>query len=257
MKRLTIDLLVAGTLAIAPLASAQDYGGTMPNGTGSMQNRNDVSPSAPRPGQPPDTTRGTGTVQPGETTRTPTEVPPPPGMPTPSTTSPSLPSPGAETRRATELERSVEGDLAIARKVHEANQKEIEIGQLAADKAKSQRVKAYARKLVSDHKAMDRQLMSWASKKGLDTELQQVAAMPSPQAGGNDMMARLRGETGSEFDQDFMATMVDEHDKAIEMVRAGRDSAQDPELRRLLDAALPKLERHRKDAQAIVDKLKA
>jgi putative membrane protein len=269
MKRVIFDVFLASTLALAPLAWGQDY-----NGTGALQNRNDTTPRTPtRTGPAPSTTQRNTPPYPGDDPTAPQRVPsdlPPAGMPTPSTTSPSNGQdestttgsvragnqPADDATRAARSE-SAEGDLALIQKVHEANLKEIEMSYLAADKARSPKVKSYARKLVSDHKAMDRQLMAYASKKGLESRLEQVAANANAGAGSSastDMHARLMGETGEEFDHDFVATMVDEHDKAIEMVRSARDSATDPQLRALLNEAVPKLEKHRKLAQDLLDK---
>jgi putative membrane protein len=263
MKRLTIDLLLAGSLALAPAVWAQDYGGN-----GAMQNRNDTTPAAPtRTGGTPTTTQRNTPPYPGPDPAAPQRVPsdvPPGGTPTPATSDRPESTTTGSVRSGNEPTddshaagtESTDGDLTLVQKVHEANQKEIEMGQLAADKAKSPRVKSYARKLVSDHKSADRQLMTYARKKGLESRLEQTAA--NTNAGETktqtDMHARLMGETGSEFDHDFAATMVDEHDKAIEMVKSGRDSAADPELRSLFDKALPILEKHRKMAQDLVDK---
>jgi putative membrane protein len=284
MKRVTFDVLLAGSLAIAPLAFGQNYNGAP------MRNRNDTAPVSPsRTGPTPSTTQRNTPPYPGDDPTAPQRVPsdvPPAGIPTPSTPQvpPTQPAPddtrrgtppagprestttgsvkaGNEpvdtTRSAADTAGAMEGDVALIQKVHEANQKEIEMGQLAADKAKSARVKAYARKLVSDHKNADRQLMAYASRKGLESRLEQVAANTNAGATTgvkDDMHARLMGETGSEFDHDFVAAMVDEHDKAIEMVRNARDTATDPQLRGLLSSVLPKLEKHRKMAQDLLDK---
>jgi putative membrane protein len=239
MKRLTLDVLLAGTLALAPMALAQDN-----TSHGLNQNRMD-SPTRQGPSDLP-----------------PAELPP-----TPSSTTTGSERAGnqpvgnqpIDTSRPAATNDVADGDLNVVRQVHEANQKEIEMGQMAADKAKSGKVKSYARKLIDDHKAFDRQLMSYASKKGLESRLQQTAAgtdVNNSAPAESDMHARLAGETGSEFDHDFAATMVDEHDKAIQMVRSARDSVSDPELRTLLGNALPKLEKHRKMAQDLVDKSK-
>jgi putative membrane protein len=257
MKRLTMDMVLAGVLAAAPLAWAQ---GEAP---GSMQNRNDTTPAAPRP--TPSTTRRNTPPYPGDepapTQRVPPDVPPA-GMPTPATPSTTTGSEraGNEPVDATPtagVNDQADGDVKLVQKFHEANQKEIDMAQLASDKGKSARVKSYARKLVSDHKAADRQLMAYASKKGLTSRLEQTTQAPSTSAGnkaGDDMHARLMGETGDEFDHDFVAAMVDDHDQAIEMVRSARDSATDPQLRDLFDGVLPKLEKHRKMAQQLLDK---
>jgi putative membrane protein len=254
MKRLTIDMILAGTLAAAPLAFGQTE--TPPPGAARIQD--DTTPASPRP--TPSTTRRTTPPYPGDepspAQRVPPDVPPA-GMPTPSSTTtgsekagnePVEPAPAAGTREQSE------GDLKLVQTVHEANLKEIELAQLASDKAKSPQVKDYARKLVSDHKAADRQLLSYAEKKGMTSRLDQVADAPPKRDAAADMRARLMGETGAEFDHDFVATMVDEHDKAIEMVRTARDSATDSQLRDIFDGVLPKLEKHRKMAQQLLDK---
>jgi putative membrane protein len=284
MKRLTMDVLLAGTLAVAPLAWAQETTGdigagsrsAVPHDTQLDRGERRTSPTRPAPATQRNTPQRNTPPFPGEDPtvpeRVPTEVPP--GIP-PVATPPSVPSPRGSERDQTDRstttgsERAgnqpeparaetggIDGDVAIIGKVHDSNLKEIKICQLAADKAKSARVKSYARMLVADHKAFDRKLMALARKKNLEGKLQQVAAgnPTPPRPEGADMHARLMGETGAEFDQDFMATMVDEHDKAIQMVRSARDAASDPDLRALLDGALPKLEKHRKTAQDILDK---
>ena len=257
MKRLTIDMILAGALAAAPLAWAQQSEAPAP---GSVQIRDDTTPAGPRP-TPSTTRRNTPPYpgdEPGPAQRVPPDVPPA-GMPTPSTSTTT----GSEKAGnepvdtpppTTSPQEQADGDVKLIQQVHEANLKEIEIGQLAADKAQSSSVKSYARKLVGDHKATDRQLASYAEKKGLTSRLEQTAQVPPAQDASNDMRSRLRGETGREFDHDFVATMVDEHDKAIEMVRNARDAASDPQLRELFDGMLPKLETHRKMAQQLLDK---
>src|SRR5262245_50236364 len=83
MKRLTIDMLLAGTLAVAPLAWSQTE--TPPPGAARIQD--DTTPSGPRP--TPSTTRRNTPPYPGDepapAQRVPPDVPPA-GMPTPSTT---------------------------------------------------------------------------------------------------------------------------------------------------------------------------
>jgi putative membrane protein len=233
MKRLTIDMVLAGSLALAPLAWGQDYGSS-----GATQDKGTrAEPATPRtPGELP-----------------PADLPAPPQSTT--TGSERAGNQPTDNTTASGTSEVSDADLAVVRQVHQANQKEIDMGQLAADKAKSTAVKSYARKLVDDHKTLDRQVMSYASKKGLQSRLEQTATGTGTAAASDgDMHARLQGETGSEFDRDFVATMIEEHDKAIQMVRGARDTANDPELRTLLGDALPKLEKHRKMAQDLLDK---
>jgi putative membrane protein len=256
MKRPTMDMVLAGVLAVAPLAMAKDQ----PPGAAHIEN--DTTPASPRP--TPSTTRRNTPPYPGDepvpAERVPPDVPPA-GMPTPSTStttgSERAGNEPIDTTPAAAAKDQAEGDVKLVQKVHEANQREIELGLLAQDKARSEQVKAFAHKLVTDHQATDRQLMAYASKKGMTARLEQVAQVPptaKSEQEGADMRARLMGETGEEFDHDFTATMVDEHDKAIELVRTARDAAADPQLRDLFDGMLPKLEKHRKMAQQLLDK---
>jgi len=257
MKRLTFDLLLVGLLAAPPMVSAQE------SAPGSMQNRSDTTQPGPRP--TPSTTRRNTPPFPGDEPVPPQRVPPdvPPvgtPAPAPSTTTGSERTgnePLDATPPAAGRPEAADSDVRLVQRAHELNTKEIEIAQLAADKARSARVKAYARTLVTQHRAADRELMAYADKRGLTTRLQQSATTtetPDNAAGGRDMHARLMGETGAEFDHDFVATMVDDHDRAIETVRTARDSAVDPQLRDLFHGLLPKLEKHRKMAQQLLDK---
>jgi putative membrane protein len=117
------------------------------------------------------------------------------------------------------------------------------------------RKRATVREVVDDHKTMDRKLMAYVEKKGLSSQLEQTATTADTTTRSDaDMHSRLQGETGSEFDRDFANTMVEEHDKAIQMVKGARDSVTDSQLRAMLDEALPKLEKHRKMAQDLIDK---
>jgi putative membrane protein len=228
MKRLTFDMVLAGSLALAPLAWGQDYGAS-----GATQDRTE-HPSPRTPGELP-----------------PSDIPttPPPSSTTGSERAGTQPPDSAGSYDVADK------DLSVIRQVHQANQKEIDMGQLAADKAKSSAVKSYARKLVDDHKTMDRKLMAYVEKKGLSSQLEQTATTADTTTRSDaDMHSRLQGETGSEFDRDFANTMVEEHDKAIQMVKGARDSVTDSQLRAMLDEALPKLEKHRKMAQDLIDK---
>jgi len=181
---------------------------------------------------------------------------PPAGMPTPSTTGPERA--GNEPMDASPplagRPEAADGDVRLIQKVNELNEKELKIAQLAADKARSARVKSYARTLVSHHKATQRQLLSYVNRRGLASQLHQAATTERPGEGRADMHARLMGETGAEFDHDFVATMLDDHDRAIEQVRTARDAAVNPQLRDLFHGLLPKLEKHRKMAQQLLEK---
>jgi putative membrane protein len=314
MKRLTLEMLLAGTLAVSPAAFAQDLPSSDPATSPDHRTAPNTAPSS-------GSTTGTVPVpsQRRERNTTPTPATPddpehngrtgyPPGAQSaPDTTNPYNPGPSDGTRpysgsrprtntedtnlpagkgtvggtttsgntgatdttgtrpgstaadsppaNAVTPTAGAEGDVETVAKVHEANQKEIEMAQMALDKAESPRVKAYARKLLADHQAADKKLMAYAERKSLDVSKagpKTTAAAPAPS--DDEAHKRLQTATGADFDRDFVNVMVSEHEKAIDLVKSARDSVTDKSLRTVLSGMLPKLEQHLKMAKDLADK---
>ncbi|HEX3903344.1 MAG TPA: DUF4142 domain-containing protein [Polyangia bacterium] len=128
--------------------------------------------------------------------------------------------------------------------LHEADQKEIQAGEIAQKDGKSQAVKDYGRMLVKDHTAADQKVAELAQRERVDL----VASTPAP--GPNDMGTMA---TGPDFDKKFAQEMLDDHRKNIAMVTEARDNTADPGLRRLLTDLLPTLKKHEAAAEKIVD----
>ena len=128
--------------------------------------------------------------------------------------------------------------------LHEADQKEIQAGQIAQKNGRSKAVKDYGKMLVKDHTAADGKVAGLAQKENVDL----VAATPAP--GPNDMGTTA---TGPDFDKKFAQEMLDDHRKAIAALTAARDSTADPQLRKLLTDMLPTLEKHAAAAERIID----
>jgi putative membrane protein len=242
-----------------PTDTTHPYGGSR---TDTDQNRPTPSPTPTddtnsptgRPGQAPGNVGGTTTSGTMGT----------PGATPSGTTATDTPSVNPATVTA-----GAEGDTDTIAKVHQANQKEVEMAQMALDKANSAKVKAYARKLLNDHQAADKKLMTYAEKKGVDLSKAEAksagnapgattAAGTSATAGSanasDEAHRRLQSATGADFDREFVNVMLDEHDKAIDLVKSARDSVTDKQLRSQLGAMLPKLEQHRKMARDLADK---
>jgi putative membrane protein len=272
MKRLTIDILLASTLAIAPAAWAQENPGGADtnmkgNGRGSPPAGTTATPPSGREGQtvptPDDPEQKGRTGYPPGTqspptdtdvlrrTGTPPDDPHAPmgkGVPRPPTADDASP-PNAPTA-------GLNGDIEVIAKIHQANQKEIEMAGMALEKAQSPQVKSYARKLRADHQAADKKLVAYVERKKMD----QGRLEPMATAGGattassDDAQRRLQAATGADFDTAFVTTMLAEHDKTIDLVKSARDSVTDRQLRSLLAAMVPRLEQHRKAAQDLASK---
>jgi len=119
---------------------------------------------------------------------------------------------------------------------------EVEIGRLASDKATSQQVKDFAKKMVDDHSKANDELKSIASSKNItvptETDAKHKATI--------DRLSKLSGE---QFDRAFAQDMLSDHKKAVSAFKTESKSGKDPEVKAFASKTLPTLEAHLKEAQ--------
>jgi putative membrane protein len=126
-------------------------------------------------------------------------------------------------------------------KLHQSNQKEIEMGKLAEKNGQSKEVKAYGKTLVKDHTAADKKVTALAKK-------EKVTLTPASKEDHSDMAPK-----GPEFDKKFSQAMLDDHKKDVAEAKSARDATKDEQLKTLLDGIVPTLEKHEEMAQKLVD----
>ena len=126
---------------------------------------------------------------------------------------------------------------------------EVQMGNLALQKAQNADVKAFAQRMVTDHTKSNEELVQLTSAKGLTlaTELS-----GEPKAGLDHLMSL----SGAEFDKAYMQHMVADHDKAVALFTTGSTSAQDADIKAFATKTLPTLQEHAKLAQEVNGKLK-
>lgn len=130
----------------------------------------------------------------------------------------------------------------VLAKVHRSNQKEIAIGKLAEANGKSKGVKAFGRSLVRDHTAADKKVAALAMKANVNLPMQ---------ADDKDMAEIGHGD---DFDATFAQMMLEDHKRDLAEVTAARDSTTDEDLKKLLTAMVPTLQKHEQTAQSLVDR---
>ena len=141
---------------------------------------------------------------------------------------------------------------SFAKKAAAAGLAEVEMGKLGAQKATSPEVKKYAEEMVTDHTKGNKDLM--AAAKGKTDEL------PSkPDMMHKAMMEKFEHQKADkEFDQDFVAQMVKDHQKVIELYeQASTDPGVDSQLQAVAKKTLPTLREHLKEAQSMQKQLTA
>jgi putative membrane protein len=144
-----------------------------------------------------------------------------------------------------------EADVAVVAHVHHVNQMEIDLGK-TAQKTGTTSVKSYSETLVSDHQSADKDLTALAKSHGLKAipaDKPQTEADKQEQKSMKDEVAHLKTLKGAEFDRAFLTMMVSGHDKEIAKVTTAIDTCTDPDLRTLLTALKPVLQRHADDAR--------
>jgi putative membrane protein len=139
-------------------------------------------------------------------------------------------------------------DQDFANRAAAAGLAEVELGNMARDKATNQQVKDFAQKMVTDHGKANDELKTVAAQK----------AIVLPTNLGPDHVAvrdRLSALTGAEFDREYMAAMVQDHQKAVSEFENESTNGTDPELKTWAGQKLPALREHLTMAQQISSSL--
>jgi putative membrane protein len=93
---------------------------------------------------------------------------------------------------------------------------EVELAQLARDRAASSEVKQFAQMMVDDHTKAGDQLKQVAATYSVPQE-------PKNDDSHKDLMAKLMKVRGADFDKAYMAAMVDDHEDAVRELRSRVD----------------------------------
>jgi putative membrane protein len=157
----------------------------------------------------------------------------------------------AKRAAATEEVSTKSTNAAILSQIHQADQKEIALGNMAAGKASTVEVQNYAKQLVEDHTGADQQVMAMAQKMNL--RLRDTAASKE----GRQSSSKLKSATGAEFDRQFLQQTSADHDKLISELKKEREDASDDDIEALIDKILPILEQHQQLAQILLKKEQA
>jgi putative membrane protein len=125
----------------------------------------------------------------------------------------------------------------------------IQYSELAERQATRPEVKAFAKKLVKEHKEFREEL----AKASRDQKVAVASGTEKPMREEMEKLAKLQG---SAFDQAFLDRVVEDHEKAIKMCEAQADKGTDPMLKDFAKKCVPELKDHLKEAKALGGKSK-
>jgi putative membrane protein len=138
--------------------------------------------------------------------------------------------------------KSGDADHAFAVKAAEGGLAEVELGNLAKDKASSDAVKNFGQKMVDDHSKANTELKDIASR----DNIQLPTSLAAKDQAEKDRLSKL---SGAEFDRAYMKHMVADHRKDVAEFRKESTSGKNADLKAWAGKTVPTLESHLKMAE--------
>ena len=134
-------------------------------------------------------------------------------------------------------------------KAAEGGMAEVEAGKLAQEKASSAEVKKFGAMMVTDHTQANDKLKAIAANHGvtLPTDLNEEH---------RTMKENLSGLSGKDFDKEYIAGQIKDHQTVAELLRTESASGQNPDAKAFAAETLPTVEAHLQQAQSLGKKLK-
>ena len=145
-------------------------------------------------------------------------------------------------------------DPQIAAIVVAANNVDIEAGKMAQAKSKNAEVKAFGKMMVTDHSAVNTQATNLVTKLNVSPEDNETSrAMSDKGKATADSLSKL---SGAAFDKAYIDNEVAFHQQVLDAIdKTLVPSAQNAELKSLIEQVRPSIAAHLKSAQDLQAKL--
>ena len=144
------------------------------------------------------------------------------------------------------------GDADIANVIHEVNAGEIAAGKIAQTKAKNADVKAYAREMVQAHTALDKKGAKITGQQGATNATIRDSVVNANQAMSSQLQS---ANSGADFDKAYIDGQVQGHQNALSFLQAAQNKTQNADLKKMIDAAIPDVQKHLDRARSLQSKV--
>jgi putative membrane protein len=135
-------------------------------------------------------------------------------------------------------------DRKFMDKAAQGGMAEVQLGQLATQKANAPEVKQFGQRMVDDHSKANDELKQLASQKGVTLP----TTMDKSSQKEYDRLSKL---SGAQFDQEYMKHMVSDHKKDVsEFKSEANKSKADADVKQWAQKTLPTLQEHLTLAQS-------
>lgn len=153
----------------------------------------------------------------------------------------------SDAKSSSKLSRS---DASFVKEAAEGGMMEVELGKVAADKASSEKVKEFGRRMQDDHSKANAELKQLATSKGVE--------LPTALEGKEkSTVGRLSKLSGAEFDREYMRSMVSDHKEDVSKFQSEANKARDPDVKQFASKTLPTLKEHLQLAESTAKEVKA
>jgi putative membrane protein len=133
-------------------------------------------------------------------------------------------------------------DFKFVQNAARGGMEEVELGQLAQQKASNQAVRDFGQLMVTEHSKANDELRALAAQKG--------AALPAQMSHSERATAsHLQNESGASFDHAYVKGMVKDHKKDVKEFEKGAKDLTDPELKAWAQKTLPICQQHLQTAE--------
>ena len=105
--------------------------------------------------------------------------------------------------------QATDDDKKFLTEASQGNYDEVTLGKLAAEKGTNPAVKAFGRKMVTDHTMLSRKMKPYAESWG-------IAAPTAMSEDAQKEYDKLKGMSGKDFDKEYIDDMVTDHGKDLD-----------------------------------------
>ena len=148
------------------------------------------------------------------------------------------PSPGGSMNQPQAGQQKLDrADMQFVKKAAEGGMAEVELGKVAQQNAQDPQVKQFGQKMQQDHSNANQQLQAVAQQKGVQLPTQ----LDAKDQKELDRLSRLHGP---QFDQAYMQTMLQDHDKDVKEFKKEAQAARDPDVKNFAEQTLQVIEQH-------------
>jgi predicted outer membrane protein len=134
-------------------------------------------------------------------------------------------------------ERAASDPKSFIKHAGEGGIAEVQLGQLAAERAQSPEVKQFAQKLVQDHTQANQQLQQIAQQKSVELSREVTGK-------NKEALDKFRSLSGQEFDREFLKHQAKHHEKDIRTFEQVANTSTDQEVKQFAQQVLPVLRQH-------------